>query len=125
VLPVCTVCRTNEWRFGYTRMIRFVTVARADEIAPGTMKQVFVGENEIAICVCNVNGEFYAVSDVCTHDDYYLSYGRLDGYEIECPMHATVFDIRTGEVEIPPAEKPLPTYPCRVVDGQVQVGIRS
>jgi 3-phenylpropionate/trans-cinnamate dioxygenase ferredoxin component len=92
-------------------MIRFVTVARADEIAPGTMKQVFVGENEIAICVCNVNGEFYAVSDVCTHDDYYLSYGR--------------FDIRTGEVEIPPAEKPLPTYPCRVVDGQVQVGIRS
>ena len=104
-------------------MPRFIPVARTDEIAPGTVWQVFVGDDAIAIC--HVNGEFFAVCDVCTHDAYYLSAGRLDGYEIECPMHATVFDIRTGEVEIPPAEQPLATYPCRVVDGVVEVGIRE
>ncbi len=104
-------------------MSRFVPVARVEDVPPGTVKQVFVGDDAIAIC--NVKGELYAVSDVCTHDDYYLSYGRLDGYELECPMHATVFDVRTGEVEIPPAEKPLPTYPCRVMDGEIQVGVRE
>jgi 3-phenylpropionate/trans-cinnamate dioxygenase ferredoxin subunit len=101
---------------------RFVPVVRAEEIAPGTAKQVFI--DDAAIAVCNVDGEFFAISDVCTHDNYYLSYGHIDGDEIECPMHATVFNIRTGEVEIPPAEKPLPTFPCRVVDGVVEVGVK-
>jgi 3-phenylpropionate/trans-cinnamate dioxygenase ferredoxin subunit len=102
-------------------MTKFVPVARVEQIPPGAVKQVFVGKTAIALC--NVGGELFAISDVCTHDDYYLSCGRLDGYEIECPMHATVFDVRTGAVEIPPAEKPLPTFPCRVVDGEVQVGV--
>jgi 3-phenylpropionate/trans-cinnamate dioxygenase ferredoxin subunit len=100
---------------------RFVAVCRAAEVAPGQIKQVFVGEQPIA--VCQVNGEFFAVSDICTHERFYLSGGSLDGYEIECPRHATVYDIRTGEVEIPPADDPLPTFPCRVVDGEVQVGV--
>lgn len=104
-------------------MTRFVAVARAEDVAPGRIRQVFVGDQAIALC--NVGGQFYAVSDVCTHDDYYLSRGRLDGHEIECPMHATVFDVRTGEVEIPPAEKPLPTFTCRVVDGEVQVSVEG
>lgn len=104
-------------------MTRFVTVCRVDELAPGKMKQVVVDDQAIALC--NVRGEFFAVSDICTHDDYYLSYGRLDGYEIECPAHATVFDVRTGEVEIPPAEEPLATFVCRVLDGVVQVGVRE
>src|SRR3954451_24479940 len=102
-------------------MTRFVPVLRADEVRPGTMREVMVGER--AIAVCNVRGEYFAVSDVCTHDAYYLSSGRLDGYEIECPMHAAVFDIRTGSVEIPPAERDLPTFPCRVVNGMVEVGL--
>ena len=103
-------------------MTTFVTVARVEDVPPGRVKQVFVGD--AAIALCNVRGEVFAVSDVCTHDDYYLSYGRLDGDELECPMHATVFNVRTGEVEIPPAEKPLPTYPCRVVAGEIQVGVK-
>ena len=104
-------------------MARFVPVARTDEIAPGSVRQVFVDDDPIAIC--HVNGEFFAICDICTHDDYYLSGGRLDGYEIECPAHATVFDIRSGEVEIPPAEKPIATYPVRVVDGVIEVRVRD
>ncbi len=102
-------------------MTRFVPVARLDEVRPGRALQVFVDEQAIALC--NLGGEVYAISDVCTHDAYYLSYGRIDGDEIECPMHAAVFNIKTGEVEVPPAEKPLPTFPCRVRDGIVEVGI--
>jgi 3-phenylpropionate/trans-cinnamate dioxygenase ferredoxin subunit len=102
-------------------MAGFVSVARVDDVAPGRTRQVFVGEQAIAIC--NVGGEFFAISDVCTHDAYYLSDGRLDGDEIECPMHAAVFNVRSGEVEIPPAEKDLATFRCRVVDGVVQVEV--
>lgn len=106
-----------------TNETRFVTVARVEQVRPGKPVQVFVGEEPIALC--NVDGELYAISDICTHEAYYLSGGILEGDEIECPMHAAVFNVRTGEVEIPPAEKPVRTYPCRVVDGEVQVGVKG
>lgn len=101
--------------------LRYITVATVDEVPNREPFQVLI--DDIAVCVCNLDGEFFAISDVCTHDDYYLSGGRIEGDEIECPMHATIFNIRTGAVEVPPAERPLPTYPCRVVDGEVQVGL--
>jgi len=101
--------------------VEFVTVARTDEIRPGRALQVFIDDEPIAIC--NVGGEFFAICDICTHDHYYLSHGRIDGDEIECPGHAAVFNIRTGEVEVPPAEKALTTYPCRVVNDEIQVGV--
>ena len=102
-------------------MVLWVTVATTDEIPDREPFPVLIDDRRV--CVCNLDGEFYAISDVCTHDDFLLSGGVIEGDEIECPMHATVFNIRTGAVEVPPAEKPLPTYPCRVVDGEVQVGI--
>lgn len=101
--------------------VQFVTVARVEEIRPGRAIQVYIDDEPIA--VCNVGGEFFAIRDICTHDHYYLSHGRIDGDEIECPGHAAVFNIRTGEVEVPPAEKPVKTYPCQVVGDEVQVGV--
>ena len=98
-----------------------MTVARASEIPPERIGVYSVGDHDVAIC--NVGGEFFAICDICSHDHYYLSHGRIDGDEIECPGHAAVFNIRTGEVEVPPAEKPIKTYPCQVVDGEVQVGV--
>lgn len=102
-------------------MREFVTVARADEIAPGTALQVWIGD--AALAIFNLNGEFYATSDICTHEEWYLHGGVIDGDEIECPLHRGVFNIRTGVAEVYPAEDDLPTYPCRVVDGLVQVGV--
>ena len=102
-------------------MTRFVPVARVEEVVPGRALQVFIDDEPIAIC--NLGGVFYAISDVCTHEHYYLSDGFVDGDEIECPRHAAVFNIRTGAVEVPPAEKPLPTYTCRVRDGIIEVDI--
>jgi 3-phenylpropionate/trans-cinnamate dioxygenase ferredoxin subunit len=100
-------------------MPTFETVARADEIAPGTAKQVTVNGEPVA--VINVDGEFYAISDLCTHEEYFLSAGTIEGEEIECFMHAAVFNIKTGDVVSPPAEKPVATYSVRVVDGKVEV----
>ncbi|HVP95600.1 Rieske (2Fe-2S) protein [Methanoregula sp.] len=74
----------------------FVTVAKAGEIAPGTLKHVEVGETEI--CIANVEGAFYAVGDRCGHENARMSRGSLMGTIVTCPMHASQFDITTGKL---------------------------
>lgn len=100
-------------------MSEFVTVAHAGEIAPGAVKVVNV--DGIAIGVANVDGEFYAFGDVCTHDEGPVAEGELDGYQIECPRHGARFDVRTGAVKLLPAVVPIPVYPLRVEGDAIQV----
>lgn len=100
-------------------MGEFVTVAKTSEIVPGTVKVVRV--NDVPIGVANVDGEFYAFADVCTHDDGPVAEGELDGYQIECPRHGARFDIRTGAVKLLPAVVPIPVYPLQVVGDEIQV----
>lgn len=100
-------------------MGEFVTVAKTSEIAPGTVKVVRV--DGVPIGVANVDGEFYAFADVCTHDDGPVAEGELDGYQIECPRHGARFDIRTGAVKLLPAVVPIPVYPLQVVGDEIQV----
>ena len=104
-------------------MTEFVTVARVEDIESGTAKQVWIDDTPVAIC--NLDGEFCAISDICTHEEFYLSGGVIEDGEIECPMHRGVFNIRTGEAEVFPAEEDLPVYQCRVVDGEVQVSLTA
>src|ERR687891_2979216 len=90
----------------------FVKVANAKDIQPSQMKEVEVnGEN---ICVANVEGKFYAIGSICTHEGGPLSDGMLEGYEVECPWHGSKFDVRTGEVTNPPANEPEPAYEVKV-----------
>ncbi|MGP3956350.1 bifunctional 3-phenylpropionate/cinnamic acid dioxygenase ferredoxin subunit [Nonomuraea sp. 3N208] len=56
------------------------------------------------------DGEIYAIDDTCTHQDASLADGWLEGCEIECPLHASRFDLRTGEVDAPPAKRPVRTH---------------
>jgi len=100
-------------------MSAFVTVAKVGEIEPGTVKVVRV--DDVPIGVANVDGEFYAFADVCTHDDGPVAEGELDGYQIECPRHGARFDIRTGVVKLLPAVVPIPVYPLQVVGDEIQV----
>lgn len=102
-------------------MAEFVTVATVDEVPPGDRIVVEVGDEFIA--VFNVNGEFYAIADLCTHDDGPLAEGTLDDYAIECPRHGARFDIRTGEVLRWPANRPVPRYDVRVVGNEIQVAV--
>jgi ferredoxin-NADP reductase/nitrite reductase/ring-hydroxylating ferredoxin subunit len=90
----------------------FVKVANAKDIQPSQMKEVEVnGEN---ICVANVEGKFYAIGSICTHEGGPLADGTLEGYEVECPWHNSKFDVRTGEVKSPPASEPEPAYEVKV-----------
>lgn len=100
-------------------MSDFQTVARADEIGPGEMRQVRVGRKRI--CVLNVEGEFFAIDDTCTHEEASLCEGELFGDIVECPLHGAAFNVRTGEVEAFPAVVPVETYQVRIVDGEIQV----
>jgi ferredoxin-NADP reductase/nitrite reductase/ring-hydroxylating ferredoxin subunit len=90
----------------------FVKVANTKDIQPSQMKEVEVnGQN---ICVVNVEGKYYAIGSICTHEGGPLADGTLEGYEVECPWHNSKFDVRTGEVTSPPASEPEPAYEVKV-----------
>ena len=99
----------------------YVKVGKLDEVPPGTAKVYEVGDR--AVAVCNVNGEIYAVDDVCTHDEGSLDQGELEGYDIECPRHGAVFDVRTGEVKALPAVVPIDTFKVRVQGDDIEVEV--
>ena len=73
------------------------------------------------IAVFNADGELYAIDDTCTHQDASLADGWLEGCVVECPLHASCFDLRTGQVSGPPAKRPVRTHGVVVLDGMVYV----
>ena len=76
----------------------------------------------VAVCLVHADdGTFYAFEDSCPHEGASLSDGFLAGAEIECPLHSSVFDVRTGAVEGPPARRPLACWRVRVADGLVNL----
>jgi nitrite reductase/ring-hydroxylating ferredoxin subunit len=95
------------------------TVANVGDLEPGQMMYVEVGEEPV--CLINLDGEFYAISDMCTHEEASLSDGEIVGDEIECPLHGGAFDIRTGQPVALPVVVPVETYRVRVVGDEVQV----
>ena len=97
----------------------FVKVADAKDIPPSHMKEVEVnGQN---ICVANVEGKYYAIGSICTHEGGPLADGSLEGYEVECPWHNSKFDVRTGEVTSPPASEPEPAYEVKVEGNSILI----
>jgi 3-phenylpropionate/trans-cinnamate dioxygenase ferredoxin subunit len=100
-------------------MPRYVKVARADEIPPGEKKIVEV--DGLLVVLVNLDGEFYAIEDVCTHDGGPLGEGELEGHELICPRHGARFDVRTGDALTLPAFEPAPTYEVRLENGDVLV----
>ncbi len=100
-------------------MADFQTVARTGEIAPGDRIVVEFGRDWVVIF--NVGGEFYAVEDMCSHEEYPLADGTLDGYSLECPKHGALFDVRTGAHLCPPAVSPVKTYDLRVEGDEIRI----
>ncbi len=74
-------------------------IARRSDIPAGTTKRVVVGDD--AILLCNVDGEIYAIEDVCTHDGGELDQGELEACRVMCPRHGAYFDVRTGAATFP------------------------
>ena len=102
-------------------MSHWLDVAAADALPPGAKKLI---ESEAGpIAVFNVDGEFFAIEDLCSHDGGDLASGRCDGDQIICPRHGARFCIRTGKALTRPAYEDIETFPVRVEAGVVQVDI--
>ena len=96
-------------------------VARKSALAPGAMLRVVV--DRVPVLLCNVDGEIYAVEDVCTHDGGALDGGELDGCRIMCPRHGAFFDVTTGKALTLPAVSPLPVYPVTIDGDDIYVDV--
>ena len=92
-------------------------VARTTDLAPGEVMYVEVGNDPVALI--NLEGEFHALSDICTHQDASLSDGEIFGDEIECPLHGGAFEIRTGLPANFPVVVPVETYEIKVEGEEV------
>jgi 3-phenylpropionate/trans-cinnamate dioxygenase ferredoxin subunit len=90
-------------------------------VAPGEVR-VFEANGD-SIAIANVEGRFYALDNVCTHDGGPLGEGMLFGDQVECPRHGARFNVETGRVMALPAVLPVRTYPVRVTDGMVEVDL--
>jgi nitrite reductase/ring-hydroxylating ferredoxin subunit len=95
-----------------------IQVCPTSALPPGEAIRV---DGEVPIAVFNADGEFYAIDDTCTHQDASLADGWLEGCQVECPLHASTFDLRNGKVSGPPAKVPVRTHAVTVVDGIVYV----
>ena len=93
-------------------------VCPLSDLPPGAAIRVAA---QTPIAVFNADGDLYAVNDTCTHQDASLADGWLEGCLVECPLHASCFDLRTGKPTGPPAKRPIRTYPVAVVDGMITV----
>ena len=92
-------------------MAEFIKVAKTSDLAAGETMLVEYDDEDVGLF--NVNGEFYAISDVCTHDGGPLVEGHLEGEQIICPRHGARFNIRTGEQTMP-AFAPVPLYEVKI-----------
>ena len=102
-------------------MAEWIDVCEQSELQPGGRKIVSTPYCEIA--VFNLDGELYAIEDVCTHDGGELASGECLGDTIICPRHGARFCIRDGRALTAPAYENIDTFPVRVESGVIQVDV--
>ncbi len=103
--------------------LKWHEVAKTSELSPGEVMYVEVGNDPVALI--NLDGEFFALHDFCTHQDASLSDGEVTGDEIECPMHGGAFNIRTGQPANFPVVVPVETYMVKTAGDFVLVAKRA
>lgn len=97
----------------------WIRVCATSEILPGESKVVWDGDTPIL--VLNYDGDFYALEDRCSHEDFELSAGAFDAEEatIECVLHGSKFDVRDGRALSAPAYAPVVKFPTKVEDDAI------
>ena len=97
-------------------------VAQVADVPPETLKRVEA--DGVTLCLAHAeDGNFYAIGDVCTHEEYSLSEGELWDMSVECPRHGSRFDVRTGQVTGLPAVIPAKTYPVSIENDEIFVEV--
>jgi 3-phenylpropionate/trans-cinnamate dioxygenase ferredoxin component len=112
--------------FNYSRYdpskCEFIPVADAEDLPLG--ERMFIEIDDETIVIFNIAGKFFAIADLCSHDNGPLGDGDFDReYEIACPRHGAKFDVRTGKALTLPAVEDIPAYPVRVVNGEIVIGL--
>jgi len=87
----------------------------ASELEVNEIRQVELDGRE-PIAIYNLDGEYFATDDTCTHGNASMAEGDIDGSEVYCPFHMGAFDIRTGEATVAPCSVPLKTYEVVIED---------
>jgi nitrite reductase/ring-hydroxylating ferredoxin subunit len=96
----------------------------------GTLESVFNGGlcrsakiDDTHVGLFRIDGECFAIDDICSHGNARLTEGDVDGFEVECPLHAGVFDLRTGKALTAPLTRDVNSHPLKLVDGQLYIQI--
>ncbi len=102
---------------------QWVSVARVEDIPPGHAARVEI--DEVPVAIFNVEGELHCIDDTCSHQEASLSEGDLDldRCAIECPLHGSAFDLRTGDPITLPAVEPIRVHRVEVSDGMIRVAL--
>jgi len=111
--------------FNYTQVedskVEYLEIAPASELRNG--ERLFIEVEGKSIVIFNIAEQYFAIADICTHDDGPLGDGDLEGYNVVCPRHGGEFDVRTGKAVQLPVVVDVPAYPVRVVAEMIQIGI--
>jgi len=99
----------------------FIQVAHVSEIKQGERLLLEIGD--LPIMLFNVGNTFYAIGNLCPHDLGELDESELVGYEVICPRHGARFDIRNGKVLRLPATQDIPSYPVKIEQDNILIGI--
>lgn len=100
---------------------QYTKVASLKELSTGKLMRIV--ENERDICLAYVDGEVYAVDDMCSHEDASLSKGSLHGNCVKCPLHGSRFALTTGQALDEPAEDSINTYPVKIEGDDIFVAL--
>lgn len=100
--------------------VTFQRVAAISEIPRGQSRVFEVDGKRVS--VCNVEGEIFAIADLCSHDDGPLGEGELTDHQIECPRHGARFDLKTGKALCLPAVLPIPVYKVELRGEEIWIG---
>lgn len=100
-------------------MTDWIRVCATAELLPG--ESTVAWDGDVPILVLNHDGDFYALEDRCSHEDFELSAGNFDGETatIECALHGAKFDVRDGRALCAPAYEPVVKFPVKVEDSAV------
>ncbi len=103
-------------------MTEWIRACDSGALLPGETTVIWIGDTPVLLV--NFDGDYHALEDRCSHEDFELSSGSFDGERgsVECALHGARFDVRDGRALCPPACTPVPCHPVKIEDGVVWVG---
>jgi 3-phenylpropionate/trans-cinnamate dioxygenase ferredoxin subunit len=101
--------------------LEYIVIASEDELPSG--ERIFLEIDGQPVAVFNIAGKYFAIADVCSHDDGPVAEGDLHDTQIECPRHGAKFDLESGKALTLPAVVDIPAYPVRLANGEILIGL--